>query len=124
VLLNNHGAVVVGRDLRELVSRAIFMCQNAEYQLKAQLLGKVVTLTPGETRLASGLNALPNVTNRTWEYWTGRLAKAGGSPPRATSASKARPRAASAKPAASRTKAARRKPGQKPTTARRKERSR
>ena len=49
------------------------MCQNADYQLKAHLLGKVVTLTPGETRLASALNALPNVTNRTWEYWTGRL---------------------------------------------------
>jgi HCOMODA/2-hydroxy-3-carboxy-muconic semialdehyde decarboxylase len=106
VLLNNHGAVVVGRDLRELVSRAIFMCQNADYQLKAHLLGKVVTLTPGETRLASGLNALPNVTNRTWEYWTGRLAKAGGSPPRAAGSAKARPRAASAKPARSRTKAA------------------
>ena len=106
MLLNNPGAVVVGRDLRELVSRAIFMCQNADYQLKAHLLGKVVTLTPGETRLASGLNALPNVTNRTWEYWTGRLAKAGGMPPRASGAAKARPRAASAKPAGSRTKAA------------------
>ena len=34
VLMNNHGATVVGRDLRELVSRAIFMCQNAEYQLR------------------------------------------------------------------------------------------
>ena len=45
VLMNNHGATVVGRDLRELVSRSIFMCQNAEYQLRAQLLGKVATLT-------------------------------------------------------------------------------
>jgi ribulose-5-phosphate 4-epimerase/fuculose-1-phosphate aldolase len=115
VLLNNHGATVVGRDMRELVSRAIFMCQNAEYQLKAQMLGKVTTLTPGETRLASTLNALPNVTNRTWEYWTLRLAKAGGMPPRAKGAkasakvsTKARPRAASAKGAASRKTPARR----------------
>jgi HCOMODA/2-hydroxy-3-carboxy-muconic semialdehyde decarboxylase len=123
VLLNNHGAVVVGRDLRELVSRSIFMCQNAEYQFKAHLLGKVVTLTPGETRLASGLNALPNVTNRTWEYWTLRLAKAGGLPPRAAGSAKARPRAASAKPAGSRTKAASRKP-QKPPAGRRKEKTR
>jgi ribulose-5-phosphate 4-epimerase/fuculose-1-phosphate aldolase len=97
VLMNNHGATVVGHDLRELVSRSIFMCQNAEYQLKAQLLGKVTTLTAGETRMASTLNALPNVTNRTWEYWTLRLDKAGGLPPRALPASKARPRAASAK---------------------------
>ena len=29
VLMNNHGATVVGRDLRELVSRSIFMCHNA-----------------------------------------------------------------------------------------------
>ena len=74
------------------------MCQNAEYQLKAQLLGKVATLTPGETRLASTLNALPNVTNRTWEYWTLRLDKAGGLPPQPGSARKAaaRPQAASA----------------------------
>jgi hypothetical protein len=94
VLMNNHGATVVGRDLRELVSRSIFMCQNADYQLRAQLLGKVATLTAGETKLAGTLNALPNVTNRTWEYWTLRLARTGGLPPRA-SVSKARPQAAS-----------------------------
>ena len=91
VLMNNHGATVVGRDLRELVSRSIFMCQNADYQLRAHLLGKITTLTAGETKLAGVLNALPNVTNRTWEYWTLRLDKVGGLPP------KARPRAASVK---------------------------
>jgi HCOMODA/2-hydroxy-3-carboxy-muconic semialdehyde decarboxylase len=96
VLMNHHGATVVGRDLRELVSRSIFMCQNAEYQLRAQLLGnlspgKVPTLTAGETKLAGVINAMPNVTNRTWEYWTLRLGKAGGLPPQA----KARLRAAS-----------------------------
>jgi HCOMODA/2-hydroxy-3-carboxy-muconic semialdehyde decarboxylase len=101
VLMNNHGATVVGRDLHELVSRAIFMCQNAEYQLRAQMLGKVATLTPGETRLASKLNALPNVTNRTWEYWTLRLDRTGGLPPRA--APKARRRAASVAAGSSRT---------------------
>jgi ribulose-5-phosphate 4-epimerase/fuculose-1-phosphate aldolase len=102
VLMNHHGATVVGGDLRELVSRAIFMCQNAEYQLRAQMLGKVATLTPGETRLAGTINAMPNVTNRTWEYWTLRLGKAGGLPPRAAARSKARPRAASVKAATSR----------------------
>src|SRR5262249_1699531 len=101
VLMNNHGATVVGRDLRELVSRSIFMCHNAEYQLKAQLLGKVATLTAGETRLAGSLNAMPNVTNRTWEYWTLRLDRVGGLP-RAAARSKARPQAASLARAASR----------------------
>ena len=93
-------------DLRELVSRSIFMCQNAEYQLKARLLGEVTTLTSGETRLASVLNALPNVTNRTWEYWTQRLDRAGGLPPAARPA-RARRRAASAKGGAAPKKAGR-----------------
>ncbi len=117
VLMNNHGATVVGRDLRELVSRAIFMCQNAEYQLRAHLLGKVATLTAGETRLASTLNAMPNVTNRTWEYWTLRLDKAGGLPP----ASKARRRAASVKAGSSRTTSSR---SRKTTKSRKKGRTR
>jgi HCOMODA/2-hydroxy-3-carboxy-muconic semialdehyde decarboxylase len=83
VLMNHHGATVVGGDLRELVSRSVFMCQNAIYQLQAHLLGKVVPLTLGETRLAGSLNALPNVVGRTWEYWSQRLAEAGRLPPRA-----------------------------------------
>jgi HCOMODA/2-hydroxy-3-carboxy-muconic semialdehyde decarboxylase len=80
VLMTNHGATVVGRDLREMVSRAIFMCQNAEYQLKAKLLGHVAALTPGEIRLASTINAMPTANTRTWEYWTQRLEKAGALP--------------------------------------------
>ena len=106
--MNNHGATVVGRDLRELVSRSIFMCHNAEYQLRAQILGKVTTLTAGETRLAGTINAMATVTNRTWEYWTLRLDKAGGLPPRAAKPSKARPRAASVKASRSRTTVPRR----------------
>jgi hypothetical protein len=97
---------VVGGDLRELVSRSIFMCQNAVYQLQAQSLGKVVALTAGETRLAGSLNALPNVSGRTWEYWSHRLAEAGRMPPRLVAGeSKSRP----AKRAAATGKAARRK---------------
>jgi ribulose-5-phosphate 4-epimerase/fuculose-1-phosphate aldolase len=102
VLMNNHGATVVGVDLHELLSRAIFMCQNAEYQLKAKLIGDVTTLTAGEIRLAGSLNALPNVTNRTWEYWTLRLGRAGGLPPRASATSKPRRPAAPAKVKSSR----------------------
>jgi HCOMODA/2-hydroxy-3-carboxy-muconic semialdehyde decarboxylase len=98
VLMNHHGATVVGKDLRELVSRSIFMCQNAQYQLQAHLLGKVVPMSPGETRLAGTINAMPNVTGRTWEYWTTRLARAGMLPPKA----KSRPAAqAPARPKAS-----------------------
>jgi ribulose-5-phosphate 4-epimerase/fuculose-1-phosphate aldolase len=84
VLMVNHGATVVGRDLHELVARAIFMCQNAEYQLKAKLLGHVATLTPGEAALASKISALPTATSRTWEYWTQRLDQVGHLPARSS----------------------------------------
>ena len=40
---------------------------------------------------AAAGNAMPNVTNRTWEYWTLRLGRTAGLPP----VSKARPQAAS-----------------------------
>jgi HCOMODA/2-hydroxy-3-carboxy-muconic semialdehyde decarboxylase len=86
VLMRHHGATVVGGDLRELVSRSIFMCQNAVYHLQAHLLGKVAPLSAGETRLAGSINAMPNVTGRTWEYWSVRLAEAGRMPPRARGA--------------------------------------
>jgi HCOMODA/2-hydroxy-3-carboxy-muconic semialdehyde decarboxylase len=101
VLMNNHGATVVGRTLQELVARAIFMCQNADYQLRAHLLGKVPTLTAGETRLAGAISALPTAASRTWEYWTRRLDRAGGLPPRAAAKSRPRRRAASVRAAAS-----------------------
>jgi HCOMODA/2-hydroxy-3-carboxy-muconic semialdehyde decarboxylase len=85
VLMTHHGATVVGKDVRELVSRAIFMCDNAKYQLQAHMLGKVVPLSSGETKLAGTINAMPNVVGRTWEYWTMRLEEAGRLPPAAAS---------------------------------------
>jgi hypothetical protein len=88
--MNRHGATVVGAGLRELVSRSIFMCQNADYQLRALTLGTPEPLHPGEVKLASTLNALPNVVNRTWEYWSMRLEAAGGMPPRRSTAKAAR----------------------------------
>ena len=89
VLMTHHGATVVGADVRELVSRSIFMCQNAQFQLQAHLLGNVVALSSGETRLAGTINALPNVVGRTWEYWSMRLDLAGLSPRRSAPVRKA-----------------------------------
>jgi hypothetical protein len=82
VLMNRHGATVVGGGLKELVARSIFMCQNAEYQMRALALGAATPLHPGETRLAGVISAMPNVVTRTWEYWSLRLAAAGAMPPR------------------------------------------
>jgi hypothetical protein len=57
------------------------MCQNADYQFRAQLLGGFDPLTAGETKLAGAINTQPNVVSRTWEYWTVRLEEAGRLPP-------------------------------------------
>jgi ribulose-5-phosphate 4-epimerase/fuculose-1-phosphate aldolase len=86
VLMRRHGATVVGRDVRELVARSIYMCVNADYQMRAQLLGGLGPLTRGEVKLAGALFVQPNVTSRTWEYWTMRLAQAGRLPPGAARA--------------------------------------
>src|ERR1700732_1586074 len=67
VLMNRHGATVVGGGLKELVARAIFLCQNAEYQMRALSLGAATPLHRGETKLAGAIGALPNVVGRTWE---------------------------------------------------------
>jgi HCOMODA/2-hydroxy-3-carboxy-muconic semialdehyde decarboxylase len=82
VLMNRHGATVVGTNLKELVARAIFMCQNAEYQLRALALGVPEPLHRGEVKLAGTISAMPNVVNRTWEFWSMRLEASGAMPPR------------------------------------------
>jgi len=81
VLMRRHGATVAGTSLKELVSRSIFLCQNAEYQMKAYLLGAPTPLRPGEIRLAGSINVMPSVVARTWEYWSMRLHAAGLWPP-------------------------------------------
>ena len=56
VLMLRHGATVVGQSLKELVLRSIFICQNAEYQLRAHMLGSASPLHPGEIRRADVLH--------------------------------------------------------------------
>jgi len=102
VLMNRHGATVVGGGLKELVSRSIFMCQNAEYQMRALTLGAPQALHRGEIKLAGTISLMPNVVSRTWEYWSVRLAAAGGMPPRGGGAKP--PRRAVPKPARGRRK--------------------
>src|SRR5579862_6247911 len=52
VLMKRHGATVVGGGLKELVSRSIFLCQNAAYQMRALMLGGAPALHRGEIELA------------------------------------------------------------------------
>jgi hypothetical protein len=80
--MKRHGATVVGDNVKQLVARAIFMCQNADYQLRALALGTPQPLDRGEIKMAGTLSAMPNVVTRTWEYWSMRLEAIGGLPPR------------------------------------------
>ena len=80
--MKRHGATVIGGGLKELVSRSIFLCQNAEYQMRALMLGGAPALHRGEIKLAGTVNLMPIVVERTWEYWSTRLKAAGAMPPR------------------------------------------
>jgi ribulose-5-phosphate 4-epimerase/fuculose-1-phosphate aldolase len=85
VLMRRHGATVVGGNLRELVARSIVLCQNADYQLRARMLGAAPPLRRGEIKLAGEINLMPTVVTRTWEYWKMRLPTSGASSPPAPS---------------------------------------
>jgi ribulose-5-phosphate 4-epimerase/fuculose-1-phosphate aldolase len=82
VLMKRHGATVVGAGLRELVSRSIYLCWNADYQLRASLIGTPQPLHRGEIGLAGAINVKTTAAARTWEYWSVRLKAAGFWPPR------------------------------------------
>jgi ribulose-5-phosphate 4-epimerase/fuculose-1-phosphate aldolase len=97
VLMNRHGATVVGSSLKELVSRSIFMCQNAEYQLRALALGTPERLHPGEIELAGAISRLPTVVTRTWEYWSSRVNAGSVAPPARRSRPKPAPAASPAR---------------------------
>jgi HCOMODA/2-hydroxy-3-carboxy-muconic semialdehyde decarboxylase len=93
VLMKRHGATVVGASLRELVSRSIYLCWNADYQLRASLIGTPQPLHPGEVKLAGAINVKTTAATRTWEYWSLRLKAAGFWPPRRSKAEPARAKA-------------------------------
>jgi hypothetical protein len=76
-MMNRHGATVVGGSVKELVSRSVFMCDNARHLLNALLLGSATPLHPGETRLAGSISLMPSVIARTWEYWSIREGSSG-----------------------------------------------
>jgi ribulose-5-phosphate 4-epimerase/fuculose-1-phosphate aldolase len=82
VLMKRHGATVVGASLRELVSRSIYLCWNAQHQMSASLIGTPQPLYPGEIPLAGAINVKTTASTRTWEYWSVRLKAAGFWPPR------------------------------------------
>ncbi|GAA2880840.1 hypothetical protein GCM10010472_43600 [Pseudonocardia halophobica] len=75
-LMRGHGSVVAGRSLREIVTTAIYMEQNAALQLQAMALGQVTYLTDGEIERAGEMLRSPVAIDRAWACWAGRAAMA------------------------------------------------
>jgi hypothetical protein len=67
--------------LRELVSRSIYLCWNADYQFRSLLIGEPQPLYPGEIKLAGAINVKTTAAERTWEYWSARLKASAFWPP-------------------------------------------
>ncbi len=82
VLMNRHGVTVVGTSVKDCVFRSVYSARNAEYQVRAMAIGdRVASLSPGETALAGKITAMTTGLARSWEYWSLRVAKAGGALP-------------------------------------------
>lgn len=79
VLMRRHGVTVAGTSVRDCVFRSIYSARNAEYQVRALSIGSsVASLSRGEAELAGGISAKTTGLMRSWEYWSMRVAKAGG----------------------------------------------
>ena len=79
VLMMRHGVTVAGTSVRDCVFRSVFSARNAEYQVRSMTIGSdIATLSPGETMLAGQISSKTTGLTRSWEYWSMRVAKAGG----------------------------------------------
>jgi HCOMODA/2-hydroxy-3-carboxy-muconic semialdehyde decarboxylase len=73
-LMRGHGCVVVGGSLREVVFTSVYLELNADLQMKASSLGKVIFLSEGE--IAAVLRTRSSFTfERAWEYWCRRAGR-------------------------------------------------
>lgn len=71
-LMRGHGAVVTGPGLEAVVSRAIYLAQNARITLAASSLnGKVTALSDAECEAAAGRNGRPASLRRAWSHFAG-----------------------------------------------------
>jgi ribulose-5-phosphate 4-epimerase/fuculose-1-phosphate aldolase len=99
VLMRRHGVTVAGTSVKDCVFRSVFSARNAAYQVQALSIGSnIESLSQGEANLAGSISSKTTGLTRSWEYWSMRVAKAGGVP----AAKKAAP-AKSKKPAAQKT---------------------
>jgi len=87
VMMRRHGVTVAGTTVRDCVFRSIYSTRNAEFQVQALAIGQSIdSLTPGETDLAGSINKKTTGLERSWEYWSMRVAKTNGLPKAGTAA--------------------------------------
>jgi len=77
VLMRRHGVTVVGTSVQDCVYRAVQTCRNADFQVRAMMIGRIAALSPGETRLADEITRTTTALPRSWDYWVLRVS--GGS---------------------------------------------
>lgn len=71
-LMRGHGAVIVGRDIKQVVFRSVYTELNAQLQAQALALGKkVVYLDAEEAKKAEEAN--DTTLSRPWELWLRHL---------------------------------------------------
>ena len=84
VLMKRHGVTVAGTSVKDCVFRSVYSARNADYQVRAMTIGQnIASLSPGETQLAGQISGKTTGLTRSWEYWSMRVAKAGGLPAKA-----------------------------------------
>lgn len=78
-LLRGHGAVVIGKSLREAVLRAIYVMLNAKIQMQVMHFGRPIKyLSPAEVEKTTLMATEPVSIDRAWEYWARRAEKPEG----------------------------------------------
>jgi ribulose-5-phosphate 4-epimerase/fuculose-1-phosphate aldolase len=75
VLMKRHGVTVAGTSVRDCVFRSIYSARNADFQVRAMIIGTIGSLSPGETQLAGSISTKTTGLVRSWEYWSMRVAK-------------------------------------------------
>ncbi|HKA32700.1 MAG TPA: class II aldolase/adducin family protein [Candidatus Binatia bacterium] len=69
ILLRGHGAVVVGRTIREAAILALYLEESARLQSEAMKLGKPIYLDSAAAEKAARQTFKPKSTERAWEHY-------------------------------------------------------
>jgi ribulose-5-phosphate 4-epimerase/fuculose-1-phosphate aldolase len=70
VILRGHGAVVVGRSIRESCVLALYLEESARLQVEAMKLGKPKFISRAEAERIAKRTFKPTSTERAWEHFT------------------------------------------------------